>query len=76
MTRVSDPSVGSLLSTKIGIQGGREIARGLLGASVAAVVVGLALLVFHLSVVAVVIGILLILAGVAVFVRCSNKKLV
>lgn len=66
--------VDNLLSTKIGIRGGREIARGLFCASVVAVVVGAVLVIGHVSIVVVVVGALLILAGVAVFVRYSNKR--
>ena len=67
--------MGNLVSTKIGIRGGREIARGPFCASVVALVLGLVLLVPHVSLVAVVIGALLIVAGVAVFVRYSNKRI-
>ena len=67
--------MGNFGSTKIGIRGGREIARGLFCASVVAVVVGLVLVIGHVSIVVIVIGALLIVAGVTVFVRYSNKRI-
>jgi hypothetical protein len=64
------------LSTKIGLRGGREIARGLFLASVVAAVLGLVLVIGHVSIVVVVIGGLLIVAGLAVVVRFSTKRIV
>jgi hypothetical protein len=64
------------LSTKIGLRGGREINRGLFVMAVGAAVVGLVLVIGHVSIVVVVVGVLLILAGLAVVVRYSNKRIV
>ena len=64
------------LSTKIGLRGGREMARGLFGAAVIAVVLGVAFVIGHVSIVVVVIGVLLIVAGIAVVVRYSNRRIV
>ena len=67
-------SLGNLVRAKIAFRGGREIARGLFVASGAAVMLGIELLIGHLSTAAVVIGVLLIVAGIALFVRCSKKR--
>jgi hypothetical protein len=68
--------VRNFVTTKIGVRGGREIAGGLLVASVVSVVLGVELLIGHASTVAVVIGAVLVAAGVAAFVRHSNKRAV
>ena len=67
--------MGNLGSTKIGIRGGREIARGLFCACVVAFAMGVVLLVVHGSIVKVVIGVLLVVASVAVVVRYSTKRI-
>jgi hypothetical protein len=68
--------LSDLLSTKIGIRGGREIARGLFCACLAVFALGLVLLVVHASIGKVVVGVLLIVAAVAVVIRYSNKRVV
>ena len=64
------------VNTKLGLRGDREIARGIFVASVLAFALGLALLVRHVSIVAIVVGVLLMVAGVAVVVRYSTKRIV
>jgi uncharacterized membrane protein YjjP (DUF1212 family) len=64
------------LSTKIGLRGGREIARGLFIASVVAAALGLVLVIGHASIVVIVSGVLLIVGGVALVVRYSSKRIV
>lgn len=66
----------NLGSTKIGIRGGREIARGLFSVCAAVFGLGVVLLVVHASIVKVVVGVLLIVAAVAVVIRYSNKRII